>query len=51
MCDLPRAAPKAMESLVGQSRVLRLAASPVIRIMKQIHQYTFDDREYIGEKL
>lgn len=28
-CYLPLAAPKAMESLVGQSRVLRFAAAPV----------------------
>lgn len=30
---LPRAAPRAIESLVGQSRVFLLAASPVMQIV------------------
>lgn len=34
---LPLAAPKAIESLVGQSRILRFAAAPVISELQEMN--------------
>lgn len=48
-CYLPRAAPKAMESLVGQSRVFRFAASPVKEIRKKLKMNINMDKDELKE--